>query len=140
MLEKRRCPRIPLQALQITLQVCDPYTPNPLETHRVEDTMELTNLSEYGIGFISKYILPIGYRFHALLNLGTGKDFFVTMNVVRSSDMEHDRYDYGCEFVTPDPSIQNTIHNIISRHPVPPNLPPQTSRQEACSTAGLLEP
>ncbi len=131
MLEKRRCQRIPLQALQITLQVCDPYSPNPFEPHRLDDAIKLTNLSEYGIGFISKYILPIGYRFHALLNLGTGKDFFVTMDVVRSSDLEHDRYDYGCEFIAPDASIRNTIRHIISTHPIPPDLARQAARQDA---------
>ncbi|MCI9532654.1 MAG: PilZ domain-containing protein [Lachnospiraceae bacterium] len=128
MLEKRRCQRIPLQALQITLQVCDPYNPNPLEPHRVDDAIKLTNLSEYGIGFISKYILPIGYHFHALLNLGTGKDFFVTMAVVRSSDLERDRYDYGCEFIAPDASIRNTIRNIISTHPAAAIPPQQAAR------------
>lgn len=82
--------------------------------------MELTDISEYGIGFISKYILPIGYRFHALLNLGTGKDFFVTLHVVRYSDLEHDRYAYGCEFILPDTSIRDTIRDIISSYPIPP--------------------
>ena len=135
MLEKRRCQRIPLQALQITLQVCDPYNPTPLEIHHVEDAMELTNISEYGIGFISKYILPIGYRFHALLNLGTGKDFFVTMDVVRSSDLEHDRYDYGCEFIAPDTSICEIIHKIISGTPGPSNPPQQATGLPDCCSA-----
>ncbi len=121
--EKRRSQRIPLQALQITFQVCDcdPYHLSPLEVHRTEGyPMELTDISEYGIGFISKYILPIGYRFHALLNLGTGKDFFVTLCVVRCSDMEHDRYAYGCEFILPGISIRDTIRDIISGYPIPP--------------------
>lgn len=135
MLEKRRCQRIPLQALQITLQVCDPYSPNPLEPHHLEDAMELTNISEYGIGFISKYILPIGYRFHALLNLGTGKDFFVTMDVVRSSDLEHDRYDYGCEFIAPDSSICEIIHKIISEAPGSLNPPQPAAGLPGCCTA-----
>lgn len=110
MLEKRRSQRVPTG---IHLHICDLYRQDATGIHHLEVPIVLTNISEHGVGFISESILPPQYQFHACLNLGAASGFLVTLNIVRCTAAEQDRYVYGCEFVDLEESLRTAIRQYI---------------------------
>ncbi|MEY8516308.1 PilZ domain-containing protein [Lachnospiraceae bacterium 29-84] len=112
--EKRRSHRILLQASQITLQICDFYLQDAFETLTYDHSIELTNISEHGIGFISKSIFPLHSRFHACLNLGNETEYLILIHIVRCSYLPHDRYEYGCEFIALEHMLQDSLRQYVS--------------------------
>ena len=62
---------------------------------------KVINISEGGIAFESKSMLPINFYFNAALNLGSETDtLYSVVKIIRSQPIEGtDNYLYGCEFV-----------------------------------------
>ncbi len=111
MLEKRRSQRIPTG---IHLHICDLYRQDAFGIHHLEVPIVLTDISEHGVGFLSKSILPPQYQFHACLNLGAASGFLVTLDIVRCTAAEQDQYLYGCEFVDLEESLRTSIRQYIN--------------------------
>ena len=88
-IEKRRFKRM---KADLTLNVSSLFN---------QDNMEIKNLSEGGIAFESKSMLPINFYFNAALNLGSETDtLYSVVKIIRSQPIEGtDNYLYGCEFV-----------------------------------------
>lgn len=118
MLEKRRSQRIPLQ---IELHICNLYKQDSAGIHHLEAPIELTDISEHGIGFISECILPLEYHFHATLSLENGKEFLAAMRIIRCAVLDHTHYSYGCEFIAPDDDLKSTIRQLVSDKNGPDN-------------------
>lgn len=111
MLEKRRSQRVPTG---IHLHICDLYRQDASGIHHLEVPIVLTHISEHGVGFLSKSILPPQYQFHACLNLGAASGFLVTLNIVRCTAAEQDQYMYGCEFVDLEESFRTSIRRYMN--------------------------
>lgn len=111
MLEKRKSQRIPLQ---MNLQICDLYKQDASGIHHLDAPIELTDISEQGIGFVSECILPLQYHFHACLSLDSKKDFLIALKINRCSVMDRDHYYYGCEFIALDDTVRDIIRQYIS--------------------------
>ena len=73
------------------------------------------DISRYGIGFISKSILPMNYYFNAALNIG-GDDsvLYCVVKIIRCEALEDDEYSYGCEFIGMAP-VLNYIFDDLER-------------------------
>lgn len=110
MLEKRRSKRIPID---IRLSICDLYKQDASGIHHLEVPIELTNISEHGVGFLSECILPMQYHFHACLQLGASPGYLVKLKIIRCSMLEHGQFAYGCEFVELEESFQASIRQHI---------------------------
>ena len=111
MLEKRRSQRVPTG---IHLHICDLYRQDAAGIHHLEVPIVLTDISEYGVGFVSESILPPQYQFHACLSFGAASGFLFTLNIVRYRATEQDRYVYSCKFVDLEESLRTSIRQYIN--------------------------
>ncbi len=105
-MEKRRSPRIPLNA---NLHICDLYKQDSTDIHHLKAPIMLTDISEHGIGFISECILPLQYHFKMCFHSQTGTECLVVLRIIRCLVVDHARYSYGCEFIALDDNIRERI-------------------------------
>lgn len=95
--EKRKAKRLPIT---LTLEILNLYKQDNVEVSNLHAPIEVVNVSQTGIGFISESILPLGYYFNANLNLSSSEDTLrCVVEIIRSQPMEDGRTIYGCEFV-----------------------------------------
>ncbi len=109
MIEKRRSPRSPIH---LTLSICDLYKQDVSGIHHLDTPIELTDISEHGLGFTSECILPLNYYFNASISydhilLGT-----VALQIIRCDIMDGTNYSYGGEFVNPTPEFLQKIRDF----------------------------
>ena len=93
--ERRRAKRMPVT---LTLEICNLYKQDHVLVSDLNAPIEVINISQTGIGFKTKSILPIGYYFNANINLGTDDTLHSVVEIVRSQ-VEEDVIIYGCTFV-----------------------------------------
>lgn len=97
-IEKRRFKRM---KADLKLNVSSLFNQDNKEIKNLDSPITVTNISEGGIAFESKSMLPINFYFNAALNLGSEPDtLYSVIKIIRSQPIEGtDNYLYGCEFV-----------------------------------------
>ncbi len=93
--ERRRAKRLPVT---LTLEICNLYKQNYVLVSDLHAPIEVINISQTGIGFRTKSVLPIGFYFNASINLGTEDTLHSVVEIIRSQ-AEGDETIYGCRFV-----------------------------------------
>ena len=97
-IEKRRFKRM---KADLSLNVSSLFKQDNMEIKNLDSPIKVINISEGGIAFESKSMLPINFYFNAALNLGSETDtLYSVVKIIRSQPIEGtDNYLYGCEFV-----------------------------------------
>ncbi len=112
MIEKRRSPRVPIH---LTLSICDLYKQDVSGIHQLDAPIEVTDISEHGVGFTSECILPLDYYFNASVNFQNDIRYVATLQIVRCNIIDGSHYSYGGEFVNPQPELIRGIREHVSR-------------------------
>lgn len=95
--ERRKAKRLPAT---LSLEILNLYKQDNVQVSNIHAPIEVINISQTGIGFISESVLPLGYYFNANINLGNGEDtLHCVVEIIRSQQLEDNRTLYGCEFV-----------------------------------------
>lgn len=93
--ERRKAKRMPVT---LTLEICNLYKQDNILVNDLHAPIEVINVSQTGIGFRTKSVLPTGYYFNANINLGTEDTLHSVVQILRSQE-DGDHYIYGCEFI-----------------------------------------
>jgi hypothetical protein len=93
--ERRRAKRLPVT---LTLEICNLYKQDHVQVSDLHAPIDVVNISQTGIGFRTKSVLPIGFYFKANINLGTEDTLHSVVEIIRSQ-ADEDEYIYGCTFV-----------------------------------------
>jgi hypothetical protein len=93
--ERRRAKRLPVT---LTLEICNLYKQDYVQVSDLHAPIDVVNISQSGIGFRTKSVLPIGFYFKANINLGTEDTLHSVVEIIRSQ-ADGDEYIYGCTFV-----------------------------------------
>lgn len=113
MQEKRQAKRL---ILGMKLSISDLYKENTNTITDISSSIEVTDISANGIGFISECILPTGYYFIANLELAPDLPQIITdVRIIRSSAIDMERYQYGCEFVSIAPNVRKMLEEFEER-------------------------
>lgn len=102
MIEKRRSPRVPIH---LTLSICDLYKQEVSGIHHLEAPIDVTDISEHGIGFTSECILPVDYYFNASIGYENAETYTTTLHIIRCDIIDGTRYSYGGEFIDSQPEL-----------------------------------
>ncbi|HWT76651.1 MAG TPA: PilZ domain-containing protein [Mobilitalea sp.] len=95
--ERRKAKRMPVT---LSLEILNLYKQDNVQVSNLHAPIEVINVSQTGIGFISESILPLGYYFNANINLGNSEDtLHCVIEIIRSQQLEDNKTLYGCEFV-----------------------------------------
>ena len=93
--ERRKAKRMPVT---LTLEICNLYKQDYVQVSDLHAPIEVVNVSQTGIGFRTKSVLPIGFYFNASINLGTEDTLHSVVEIIRSQP-DGDEIIYGCAFV-----------------------------------------
>ncbi|MDO4188110.1 MAG: PilZ domain-containing protein [Lachnospiraceae bacterium] len=108
--EKRIDKRIPIG---MSLSISDLYKDGVDAIVDLESSIQVTDISSHGIGFISKCILPIGYYFIADIEVSNNLPQIITdVRIVRSSAIDRENYHYGAQFVSVSPSVKKMLQTF----------------------------
>lgn len=111
--EKRKEKRIPID---IKLTVSDLYTGDSTVYADMSSKIDVTDISAKGIGFISEAVLPVGFLFIANIELDRELPQIITdVRIIRSSVLDDNRYQYGCEFVSISPRVSKMLDEFEQR-------------------------
>lgn len=95
--ERRKAKRMPAT---LSLEILNLYKQDNVQVSNLHAPIEVINISQTGIGFITESILPLGYYFNANIKLGNGEDtLHCVVEIIRSQQLEDNKTLYGCEFV-----------------------------------------
>lgn len=79
----------------------------------IDSPIMVKDISKFGLGFISKSILPINYYFNAALKLGSDESMlYCVVKIIRCEALEDDEYSYGCEFVGLAPVLDYIFEDL----------------------------
>ena len=113
MKEKRNAKRL---VLGMKLSISDLYKEHTNTITDISSPIEVTDISANGIGFISECVLPTGYYFIANIELAPDLPQIITdVRIIRSSAIDMDRYQYGCEFVSIAPNVKKMLEEFEER-------------------------
>lgn len=105
--DKRLDKRIPIG---MNLSISDLYKDGVESIVDLESSIEVTDISSRGIGFISKCVLPIGYYFIADIEISDDLPQIITdVRIVRSSAIDKENYHYGAQFTSISPSVKKML-------------------------------
>ena len=105
--EKRRDKRFPVN---MSISISDLYKDGVESIDDLDSSIEITDISSKGIGFISKCVLPIGYYFIANIEVDRNYPQIITdVRIVRSRALDRERYHYGAEFVAISQSVKRML-------------------------------
>lgn len=108
--EKRQEKRL---ELNMQLSISDLYKEDTNTITDISSPIEVIDISSKGIGFISECILPIGYYFIANIELTKDLPQIITdIRIIRSSAVDRECYQYGCEFVSISPSVKKMLSDF----------------------------
>ncbi|MCI9079745.1 MAG: PilZ domain-containing protein [Lachnospiraceae bacterium] len=113
--ENRRGQRVPAI---MHLQVSSVFKQNNVHVSNINAPIEVIDISKYGIGFITKSVLPIGFYFDSRLKFEDGRDSInCVVRIVRRKQRDDGFTVYGCEFVGMSPVFDyifdGTVKNCI---------------------------
>lgn len=95
--ERRKAKRMPVT---LSLEILNLYKQDNVQVSNLHSPIEVVNISQTGIGFISESVLPVGYYFNANINLGNTEDTLHTVvKIIRSQPADGGKNVYGAEFV-----------------------------------------
>lgn len=95
--ERRKSRRLPVT---LSLEISNLYKQDNVQVSNLNAPVEVINVSQTGIGFVTESILPLGYYFNANINLGDSEDTLrCVVEIIRSQMLENNKTLYGCEFV-----------------------------------------
>lgn len=99
--ENRRGNRIPVG---MHLEISSVFKQNNVHVSNINAPIEVTDISKYGIGFVSRSVLPIGFYFDSRLKFEDGRDSInCVVRIVRRKQQDDGLTAYGCEFVGMSP-------------------------------------
>ena len=105
--EKRLDRRIPIG---MSLSISDLYKDGVDAIVDLESSIQITDISSRGIGFISKCVLPIGYYFIADIEVSSELPQIITdVRIVRSNAIDKENIHDGAEFVSVSPSVKKML-------------------------------
>ncbi len=111
--EKRKEKRIPIG---FNLSVSDLYQENPYALKDISSSIDVTDISAKGIGFICETVLPVGYIFIANIELYRDMPQIITdVKIIRSLAIDKTHYQYGCEFVSISPKVSKMLDDFEAR-------------------------
>lgn len=114
MQEKRIERRIPIG---MSLAISDLYKDGVDAIVDLESSIQVTDISSRGIGFVSKCILPIGYYFIADIEVSNELPQIITdVRIVRSGAIDKENYHYGAQFVSVSPSVKKMLEKFESEY------------------------
>lgn len=110
MSEKRADKRIPIG---MSISISDLYKEGVGTIMDLDSSIEITDISSKGIGFVSKCVLPIGYYFIADIELSRDLPQIITdVRIIRSKAIDHENYHYGAQFVSISPSVRKMLEDF----------------------------
>lgn len=120
-IENRRDQRVPAI---MHLRVSSVFKQNNVHVNNLNATIEVIDISKYGIGFVTKSILPIGFYFDLRLKFEDGRDSInCVVRIVRRKQCDDGFTVYGCEFVGMSPVFDyifdGTAKNCINKEDYP---------------------
>ncbi len=95
MKEKRKQTRYPAS---IKLTVESLYKQGNQRIDSINESIEITDISRSGIGFVCEDDLPIDYYFNAKIEIGSDRHFYTVVKIIRKTEKKG-TYHYGSEFV-----------------------------------------
>jgi len=99
--ENRRGKRIPVG---MHLEISSVFKQNNVHVSNINAPIDVINISKYGIGFVTKSVLPIGFYFNSKLQFDDEKDCInCVVKIVRRKQCGDGTTVYGCEFVGMSP-------------------------------------
>lgn len=93
--ERRKHKRVPLK---LQLDITSLFKQSNIVIDKVNESIDVSDISKSGLGFTSKHDLPIGYYFDAKIQLTNEKFFYSVLKIIRSHK-DNDKYFIGAEFV-----------------------------------------
>lgn len=105
--EKRRSKRLPVN---IKLSISDLFSQDNKGIHNIDSPIEVVDISQHGIGFVSECVLPTGYFFNTRIQLGKEtSEIFTVVKIIRSEALSKDEYKYGAIFSGISPEFTEII-------------------------------
>lgn len=99
--ENRRGKRIPVG---MHLEISSVFKQNNVHVSNINTPIEIIDISKYGIGFVSRSVLPIGFYFDSRLKFEDKRDSInCVVRIVRRKQRDDGLTVYGCEFVGMSP-------------------------------------
>ena len=109
MVNKRRAKRVKVTLEQTVSSLFDQDN----DKINIDSPIMVKDISKYGLGFISKSLLPIKYYFHDALKLGSDEStLYCVVKIIRCEALEDDEYSYGCEFVGLAPVLDYIFEDL----------------------------
>lgn len=96
MIEMRREKRWPAD---ISMEILSLYKQGNEKVENIHQPIDITDISNAGIGFKSKAELPLDYYFNASITLAQGEVLKCVVHIIRRTRPKEDEYQYGCEIV-----------------------------------------
>lgn len=116
MADKRADKRIPL-GIGMDISISDLYKEGVGTIMDLESSIEITDISSKGIGFVSKCVLPIGYYFIANIEISQDYPQIITdVRIIRSKAIDYENYHYGAQFVAISPSVKKMLDEYSATH------------------------
>ena len=109
--EKRKFKRLPLE---LELNISELFKQDYNMIPGLNESIEVTNISKAGIGFICANELPIGYYFDSKIQL-PDKHFFSVIKIVRCEQTDKG-YIIGCEFVGLADILSKSVDEYEASH------------------------
>ncbi len=107
--EKRRVNRLPVY---LELEISSVFKQDNVKVDIENGTIEVTDISKTGLGFVSNSVLPLDYYFNAKLTLGEEESaLYCVVKIIRSHEIENGKFRYGCEFVGFAPVLNYIIED-----------------------------
>ncbi len=95
MQEKRKQTRYPAS---ISLTVDSLYKQGNEKIDSINESIEITNISRSGVGFVCDDDLPLEYYFNAKIEIEDKKHFYTVVKIIRK-EAKDGKFYYGSEFV-----------------------------------------
>ncbi|MCM1309093.1 MAG: PilZ domain-containing protein [Butyrivibrio sp.] len=112
MVNKRRAKRVKV-TLELTVSSLFDQDNDKIN---IDSPIMVKDISKFGLGFISKSILPINYYFNAALKLGSEEStLYCVVKIIRCEALEDDEYSYGCEFVGLAPVLDYIFEDLENK-------------------------
>lgn len=110
--DRRKYRRLPIE---LHLEVDEVFKQDNIILTNIGALIQVFDISRSGIGFISDAVMPLGYYFRGLINLGDGDFFRVVIQIIRVKSIEDNQVVYGAEFVGLAPFLADKVDRYEKR-------------------------
>lgn len=99
--------------IKLYLEVSSVFKQDNVRISEINAPIEVTDISQGGIGFISENVLPLDFYFNAKFDFGGENNmFYGVVRIIRCTPLEDGMYSYGCEFVGKAPIFDYIFDEI----------------------------